>query len=148
MVKKTKNHSSNIGNLLALHSKSDVTSQTQRISIKNTRSSAVSPLIIRDQVPISEDTSLKVVVHVPKELGEAKDRREVNVAGGIKARWALKGDGEAERPPPPYAPGESSDGVEDDGVVEWVCDVDAGKSVDLALVWDIVTPAGNAWVRA
>lgn len=139
LVKRRKDHSPNIGNLLAFQAKTDVTTHTQRVSIKNTRNTKISPLILRDNVPLSEDASIKVLVHVPKELGESKGRREVNVAAGIKARWALKED-----------PGNefgttTAGGVEDDGVVEWVCEVDTGKTVDLALVWDVIAPAGLAW---
>ncbi|KAG9037268.1 hypothetical protein FRB95_006211 [Tulasnella sp. JGI-2019a] len=147
LVKKTKAFSGNLGNLLALQNKIDITSHTQRLTIKNTRSSRVSPLIIKDQVPVSVDSAVKVLVNVPKELGEAKERKEVAVAPGVKARWAIKGrvEDEDSASTSGSASGGGPSGVEDEGVVEWLCDVEAGKSIDLTLAWDVVAPAGKNW---
>ncbi|KAG8869797.1 hypothetical protein FRB98_002193 [Tulasnella sp. 332] len=144
LVKKTKAYSGNLGNLLALQNKSDITSHTQRLTIKNTRSSRVSPLFIRDQVPVSVDSAVKVLLNAPKELGEAKERKEVNVAAGVKARWAIKGREDDEDSV--LSSGKAS-GVEEEGVVEWVCDVDSGKSIELTVAWDVIAPAGKTWTR-
>ncbi|KAG9017772.1 hypothetical protein FRB93_004583 [Tulasnella sp. JGI-2019a] len=133
--KKTKTHSSSFGSILALQSKTDVTSHTQSITIKNARGTRVSPLFVKDRVPVSIDSALKVIINEPKELGEAKDRKEVDIATGVKARWAFRGDRDEG----------GGGGVEEEGVIEWVCDLDAGKSVDLALAWDLILPAGQNW---
>lgn len=113
--------------------KSDISSCTQRITVKNTRSSSVAPLYVKDQVPVSEDDGVKVIVQEPAALGTVNERKEVQVASGIKARWAYK---------------ENEDNVEDEGVVVFVCDVAPAESLDLTLSWDILTPAGKGgWVR-
>jgi len=134
-----KNTKSNSGTLLS--SKSDITSYTQRITIKNTRSTAISPLFIKDQVPVSENTEIKVTVLEPKDIGLPNDRREVGVASGVKARWAVynRSYGESDGASP-------SQGVEEEGVVEWVCDIESGKVVDVSLQWDVSVPAGQRWV--
>lgn len=88
---------------------------------------------MKDQVPVSEDNDVKVVVLDPIGLDSAKERKEVLVTQGIKARWGYK---------------EKEEGVEDAGVVEFVCDIAASNSVDLTLSWDVLTPAGKGgWVR-
>ncbi|KAG9035842.1 hypothetical protein FRB95_010436 [Tulasnella sp. JGI-2019a] len=133
--KKTKTSSSSLGSILALQSKTDVTSHVQRFTIKNARGTRISPLIVKDRVPVSVDSVVKITVNEPKELGEARDRKEVDVSTGVKARWAIR-NGQDE---------EESGGVEEEGVVEWVCDLDAGKSVDLALAWDLTLPIGQSW---
>lgn len=138
LSRKTKTYSGSLGSLLALQNKMDVTSHVQKVTIKNTRGTRVSPLIVRNHVPVSVDSALKVVVNEPKELGEARDRKEVNVAAGVTVRWAYRGQGEGETG--------GGAGVEEEGVVEWVCDLDAGRSIDLTLAYDLILPAGQAWV--
>jgi len=141
VIKKTKNSAGgNFGNLLALQAKSDITSHNQRITIKNTRSQNVS-LIVKDQVPVSVDAAMKVMVLEPKDMGEAKERKTVNVASGVKARWAYHDtDGTSE-------PSSAVGGVEEEGAIEWLCDVGAGKNVDLVLTWDVVVPVGQVWTQ-
>ncbi|KAG9037274.1 hypothetical protein FRB95_006217 [Tulasnella sp. JGI-2019a] len=149
LVRKTKAFSGNLGNLLALQNKADVTSYTQRLTIKNTRSARIFPLIVKDQVPVSVDSAVKVIVNVPKELGEAKERKEVTVAPGVKARWAIKGRDEEEDSASASGSvsGGVTSGVEDEGVVEWLCDLEAGKSIDLTLAWDVTVSTGKNWIH-
>ncbi|KAG8893271.1 hypothetical protein FRC00_010738, partial [Tulasnella sp. 408] len=152
-----------------LSSKHDISSYTQRITVKNTRTTAVSPLFVKDQIPVSINSAYKVNLNEPQELGAPKDRKEVSVATGVKARWARHGasdgDIDAEEKEKETAAGTSKfstvskkalsdsasdpgvSGVEEEGVVEWVCTLDGGKGVDLTLAWDIVAPAGQPWVR-
>jgi len=126
LQKKTKNSS---GSLLS--AKLDVTSFTQRITIKNNRATFVSPLFVKDQIHVSEDTSIKVNLLEPKDLGIPKERKEVAVAAGAKARWAFREGDEAK--------------VEEEGALEWVCDVQSGKSLDLSVSWDVSAPTGQQW---
>lgn len=144
--KKAKNSS---GGILA--SKSDVTAFTQRITIKNTRSVPISPLIIKDQIPVSVDHSFKVNLYEPAELGLPKDRREVDVGAGVVARWSFKAEDGLESDTSSMLKGSGvkslREGVEEEGVVEWVCSLNAGKTTDLSLMYDVVAPAGQAWAR-
>ncbi|KIO31147.1 hypothetical protein M407DRAFT_138713 [Tulasnella calospora MUT 4182] len=151
-----------------LSSKHDISSYVQRMTVKNTRTTAVSPLFIKDQIPVSINSAYKVNLSEPQELGAPKDRKEVPVATGVKARWARKGatDGDIDGEEKEKETGTSKfgtiaskkalsdsgsdsgvSGVEEEGVVEWVCTLDGGKGVDLTLAWDIVAPAGQPWVR-
>ncbi|KAG8932274.1 hypothetical protein FRC01_014805 [Tulasnella sp. 417] len=153
-----------------LSSKHDISSYTQRITVKNTRTTAVSPLFVKDQIPVSINSAYKVNLSEPQELGAPKDRKEVQVAPGVKARWARKGasDGHldeeekekekeagtskfgtvaSKKEPSDSVSDSGVSGVEEEGVVEWVCALDGGKGVDLTLAWDIVAPAGQPWVR-
>ncbi|KAG8904687.1 hypothetical protein FRB99_001328 [Tulasnella sp. 403] len=129
-----------------LATKTDVNSFTQRISVKNNRSTPIYPLYVKDQIPVSEDNELKVSVLEPKDIGAAKDRREVLVSHDVKARFAFK-DYCPERA---HFTGEEIDStkkaVEEDGVIEWVCNLGAGKSIDLTLVYEIVAPQGKQWM--
>ncbi|KAF8324093.1 hypothetical protein DL93DRAFT_2104563, partial [Clavulina sp. PMI_390] len=65
--------STSAGLMAALSNKkeSQTTTFRQRITIKNTRLGPVARLIVQDQVPVSEDSKLKVTVQQPneKELG-------------------------------------------------------------------------------
>ncbi|KAG9018186.1 hypothetical protein FRB90_011935 [Tulasnella sp. 427] len=149
-----------------LSSKHDVSTFAQRITVKNTRTNAVSPLFVKDQVPVSINSAYKVVLNEPQELGVPKDRREIAVATGVKARWARKGasDGDidaeeketgtskfgtvtSKKAPSDSVSDSGISGVEEEGVVEWVCNIEGGKGVDLTLAWDVIAPAGQPWVR-
>ena len=123
------------GSLLA--SKSDVSSFVQQISIKNTRATAVSPLLIKDQIPVSEHADYKVNLLEPRLTGPAKERNEVAVASGINCRWSFK-DTDSE---------DTRNDVEEDGGVEWMCNVAAGKTLELSLAWEVAVPTGHTWVQ-
>jgi len=127
---------SNGGSMLT--SRSEVTSIAQRISVTNNRPTGVSPLYIRDQFPASENSEIKVIVIEPRDLGAPKEQREVRVASGVKARWATRSieDDDSNVVSP----------VEEGGVVEWVCDIGGGKTVDVSLQWDVVGPERHRWI--
>lgn len=134
----------------------NVTTYRQRITLKNTRSSPVGRLIVQDQVPLSEDSRLKVIVHQPLEKALGPVAGPSNVAtpsigpsGSVKsageqtlvapvqtnivARWAQKSDEKG-----------GSGGSRQDGVIEWVC-MDLVDTVDLDLVYDVSAPTDIKW---
>jgi hypothetical protein len=140
--------------ILAVGHKTDVTSFNQSISIKNTRTGPAGPIFVKDQVAVSTDSAFKVVILEPRELGLPKDRKEVAVTPGVKARYSFKeepgsGDGDSASVLRGLRPknSEQISGIEEEGVIEWVCDLDPGRSVDLALVWEVAAPAGQRWQR-
>ncbi|QRV91001.1 hypothetical protein RhiJN_19019 [Ceratobasidium sp. AG-Ba] len=117
----------------------NITTYSQRITIRDPGSSAASQLHIFDQVPVSTDTIITVKVLVPPGLGPAvlpandttgksngKTRDWVQVRKGVKARWApLEVGGE--------------------GVVEWVCDAGISEDTELELSWEVSAPVNERW---
>ncbi|KAG8996288.1 hypothetical protein FRB90_012776 [Tulasnella sp. 427] len=132
--KKSKNAT---GGLLS--SKIDVTTYTQRITVKNTRSTAAAPLFVKDQIPVSEESDFKVLLTEPRL---SKERPEVMVANGVKAHWAPR-DSDREEDDNKAA----NAGTEEEGIVEWICDIPPGKTQELSLAWEVSGPAGKHWVK-
>ncbi|KAF8324095.1 hypothetical protein DL93DRAFT_2070366 [Clavulina sp. PMI_390] len=156
--------STSAGLMAALSSKKEnhTTTFRQRITIKNTRLGPVSRLIVHDQVPVSEDSKLKVTVQQPNEkgLGPLNPSASVlagsaggtvtsvsavkgsggseatltaNVAKNVVARWAQKSEEKG-----------GSGGAKGDGVIEWIC-TDLTDTVDLELVYDVSAPSDMRW---
>ncbi|KAG8905841.1 hypothetical protein FRB99_008143 [Tulasnella sp. 403] len=152
--RRTKPHPPNTAlNLITpASSKIDTTTYTQRITIKNTHTRPTSPLTIKDQIPVSVDSEFKVSLVEPRDLGIAKERKELHVGEGAMVRWAFKegtgGDGNYSSPTSTGFKGKTTDdsgGVEDEGVLEWVCNLDAGKTLELSFSWDVACPMGRRW---
>lgn len=126
--------------------KTDATSYSTRITVKNTRSWSIPRLVLQDQVPVSEDERIKVILVKPS--GEAlgpivppvsmfpDTKRETaptmvaNVKPGVIARWSQKSD-----------KGGGSGGTKGDGILEWICE-DVKDELDVELVWDVSAPEG------
>ncbi|KZO92067.1 hypothetical protein CALVIDRAFT_504819 [Calocera viscosa TUFC12733] len=130
-------------------SKLDSTLFTQRISIKNTRQSSVK-LLVRDQVPVSEDQKFKVDVIEPKDLGVAKAGDEVKVSQEAICYWARKdwdvGDkGTVNLSSLSEVVHKSSQSIIPDGQVEWVVSLGPGKGTELVLSWEVAAPQGEKW---
>jgi len=130
------------GSLLSRSQKTDVTTYRQRISIKNTRPTAISRLIVKDQVPTSENAQIKVRLIDPneKQIGPMDpsptnrstplvSRAQTN--GGIVARWAQKNE-------------DGTGGPKGDGVIEWVC-TDVGEELDINLAYEVSAPQNVPW---
>lgn len=120
--------------------KQNITTYSQRIVIRNSRSSAVPGLRVIDHIPTSTDAVVKVNMLAPSGLGPAvlpanevpddkstKERDWVRTQKRVKARWA-----------PLEAGGE--------GTVEWSCDIKAGEELALELSWEVSVPVGQTWV--
>lgn len=134
-----------------LTTRTDTTTYTQRITVKNTRTASLPRLIIRDQIPVSSDERVKIVLLEPKELpivgmdGTKTKRggssmnvsREVTVAKGIRARWFTKDDEEVET--------ETSGADTPQGIIEWISEFDAGRSADISMVWEVTAPVSLNW---
>ncbi|QRV93219.1 mucoidy inhibitor A [Ceratobasidium sp. AG-Ba] len=115
---------------------------SQRINIRNTRSTTVTSLHIFDHVPVSTDADLKINILSPNSLGpidrpaesgnealndgKKKDRPWTDVKSGIKARWAPLDIG-------------------GEGTVEWECEIKPNEEIELDLSWEIQAPVGKSW---
>jgi len=123
-----------------LSSKIMGTTFRQRITIKNTRVTVLHRLVLKDQVPVSDNARIKVNVLEPKDLQiGSKGAKETVVRQGVKARWIQKNASAQSM--------EEGGGETGLGFIEWICEIGPDASVDVALAWDVVTPAGVEWVK-
>ncbi|KAF8324090.1 hypothetical protein DL93DRAFT_96034 [Clavulina sp. PMI_390] len=137
----------------------------QRITIKNTRLGPVSRLIVQDQVPVSEDSKLKVTAQQPSEKGlgalnpsatsmagvtpsgasvTSASLTKVSTSGSDATLTASVAKNVVARWAQKSDEKGGSGGSKGDGVVEWVC-TDLLDTVDLELVYDISAPADMRW---
>jgi len=142
-----------------MSSKSEVTTFSQRISIKNTRSKPLSRLIVKDRVAISQDSRLRVSLIQPseKDVGpstlplssvpsgsisisksssnEASSSKTqlAQISKGVTARWAQK-----------YEDGGGWGGAKGDGIIEWICS-DVVGTLDLDLISEVSAPQDETW---
>ncbi|KAG9004369.1 hypothetical protein FRB94_002458 [Tulasnella sp. JGI-2019a] len=144
LVKKAKNATGS--KFLTLQTKTDVTSHIQRVSIKNTRLADIE-LSMKDQIPTSDNADYKVTLVEPTLKDGQKEWAALR--NGIRARWASNKDNgdedDLEIPSGLKTPPMSSV-PEESGMVEWGCEIGAGKMADITLAWDIAVPRGCTWV--
>ncbi|KAG8867001.1 hypothetical protein FRB97_003599, partial [Tulasnella sp. 331] len=146
LVKKSKNATGS--KFLSLQTKADVTSHIQRVSVKNTRLADIQ-LSLKDQIPTSDNADYKVILIEPT-LQEGK-KAWTTPRNGVKTRWAPANDVDEEDDVADnsvaadenaqamnFSPGEN-------GMIEWRCDIGAGRTIDLNLAWDIAVPRGETW---
>ncbi|KAH7103966.1 hypothetical protein BKA62DRAFT_782983 [Auriculariales sp. MPI-PUGE-AT-0066] len=123
------------GSLFAAN-KTSTTAFSQRITIRNARRTPLRRLVVRDQVPQSSDARIKVTIMDPKELPTGPGSAQgVLVSDGVRARHVQKND---------ESPAEGDAG---NGLLEWVCTVQAGASIDLNLSYEVSAPVGLRWGR-
>ncbi|CAL1715847.1 unnamed protein product [Somion occarium] len=115
-----------------------VTTFTTRTKVHNKHSTPIKRVIIRDALPLGDETNnFKVVLRIPEGLVDASDNEEVNVrestGGGSskrKVRWSKKVDGK---------------GGEKEGKYEWIVDLAEGEEAVLLAEWDVKTPINASW---
>lgn len=125
-----------------LTARTNNTMSEQKISVKNTRLAPVSKLIVREQIPVSRDAKIKVLLLEPKAL--QKDKENV-LKEGISVRWTNwkaveNGD----------LSSLSSEGLDMEsaqGMLEWVCTIEPSSTADLSLSWEISAPTGVEWAK-
>ncbi|KDQ15818.1 hypothetical protein BOTBODRAFT_54316 [Botryobasidium botryosum FD-172 SS1] len=109
----------------------DTVTCTNRITLKNTRQTALRKVTVRDTVPITSDSQFKVVLREPQDLATIKAGERVPAGPGVVAQWTAKrADGS---------------GGENEGRMEWVCQLEPGAATGLSLVWDVTSPTGTKW---
>ncbi|CAE6410188.1 unnamed protein product [Rhizoctonia solani] len=124
------------GFLFMAKEEQSISAQTQRITIRNTRTAPVTVRVL-DHVPVSTDALLKVDVLSPNgleaatpnqgiELAKQKENAWTELQEGVKARWAVL---------------EASEGT-----VEWSCNIAPSDEAELELAWEVSTPAGQQWL--
>ena len=157
-----------IGGTILSGPKTTITSNEQRISIRNTRVTSVHRLRVREQLPVSRNAKIRVTLVEPKALAlrigpnPATSQLTINVANepvgylvseGVWARWVpLKeqsgNDLAADNAITDIVKGKSSadDNAESaQGMLEWVCKIDAGADADVVLAYEVSVPAGTNW---
>jgi hypothetical protein len=137
-----------------LVSRTLTTAYHQKVTLKNTRGTAINRLLVRDQIPISSDQRLKVSIIEPAGLefsgrntitsGASGDNKvsipkELQIAKGVGVRWKV-GDDEVSD----TASTLGADGARE-GILEWVCDIGAVQTTDLNLAWEVTAPTGLNW---
>ncbi|KAG8829484.1 hypothetical protein FRC17_006502 [Serendipita sp. 399] len=153
-----------------LTGRSVITSLYQKVSVKNTRSAPIKKLVIRDQVPVSGDQRIKVSLVEPASLEfggrntisasgtskiKGKDKsvnipKEIQISKGIIVRWKVNEDKENDDAATVVSDNASEIGLAGldgarEGMIEWVCEIPAGQSVDVMLAWEVIAPVGLNW---
>ncbi|KAH8115728.1 hypothetical protein DFH11DRAFT_1507331 [Phellopilus nigrolimitatus] len=117
----------------------------QAITVKNSRLTRLPRLLIKDHVHVSRDAKIKVNVIEPKGLSVGGGRgKAVALQNGVVARWVQRGGddiGEVR----PYEEESSLESAQ--GLLEWVCDMEPGATIDVSLVWEVSAPAYTEWVK-
>lgn len=117
----------------------DNTYFAQNITIQNTRLSSISQLRVSEHVPVSISDKVNVNLLEPNVLVPDSRRKNMQVQDKVRARWVrLNGDTQDDSE-------DEVDAENAQGLFEWVCEIEAGKSVDLTLAWEVVTPIGTEW---
>jgi hypothetical protein len=105
-----------------------------KITIHNKHAFAISDLVIRDVIPMSDDKRVKVILRKPEGLCDAKDGEVVDMKrDGLKVNWEKVVDGK---------------GGEKEGKFEWRWKVDPGAQVKLEAEWEVKAPADTTWVES
>ena len=113
------------------YTKSSNTSFSQRITVHNTKPSPISGVTIIDQIPVSDDSQVSVVLKNPRLTfpGESKTVPSFLVEDGVTAYWHDSGD--------------TGDIVSlgKDGKLKWVCSLAPQKKLNLLLQWEVSFPS-------
>ncbi|KAJ3504191.1 hypothetical protein NLJ89_g8067 [Agrocybe chaxingu] len=111
----------------------------QRVTVLNTKGSAVSNLKIQEQVPVSEDSSITVnllnpslvLPHVNRK-GVLQTAEAVKVMEHVRAEWDGMGEADVE----PSLVGK-------EGRFNWICEVPSQGKLNLTLSWEVACPYGT-----
>jgi hypothetical protein len=133
------------------------TASHQKITIKNNRGAVIPRLLVREQIPVPRDERLKVTLIEPASIefpnrnaisgGTSRGDKTLNIpkavklSEGIVVQWKVNDDEDADADTKSTA---GVDGVRE-GILEWICQIDPGKSTDLNLAWEVQAPANLNW---
>ncbi|KAG8773998.1 hypothetical protein FRC16_005236 [Serendipita sp. 398] len=133
-----------------LSARTQVTSYSQKITIRNARSTEINRLLIRDQIPVASDQRIKIALTEPAGL-EFTGRTNNNVPAGtlnIPVKVQLAKGLMVHWKPTEEDSNQASMTVAEaakQGIIEWVCEMDPGQRVDMTLSWEVTAPAGLEW---
>lgn len=103
---------------------------TATITLKNKRDTPIKNVIVRDVVPVSETSQVKVVLLKPEGLAEAEEGKDINVTDSVKVRWYKQiGD----------------KGGMKEGRHRWLVDLEAKETKVLVTEWEVSSPPGYYW---
>jgi hypothetical protein len=110
---------------------------TRRITIKNTRETALRLLTLKDQIPLSADDQIKINLIEPGSLNASSNKGTVRGAAldrGVSVRWAQVNE-------------DGTGGDAENGIVEWLCQIGAGASISAMLIWEVIAPLNFEWAQ-
>ncbi|OIW32786.1 hypothetical protein CONLIGDRAFT_594154 [Coniochaeta ligniaria NRRL 30616] len=118
-----------------IFNKEDSSVYTRSVTIANTRASAGKPinLVVLDQVPVSEDERLRIVITYPRGMA----------VGGNPVSTGVPGKQGAEN----AAWGKATATLKKAGEVSWDVVLNAGRSVKLPLEYEVAVPGGEGVVQ-
>jgi hypothetical protein len=123
---------------------------------------------VRDQIPVSGDQRIRVSLVEPSQiefigrnnignstsgsiskLSSASEKlmipKEVKISKSVSVRWRVNEEDELAADGPQNASGlTGADGARE-GMLEWICEILNGQSVDLTLAWEVSSPSGLNW---
>jgi hypothetical protein len=98
--------------------------------VKNKRDYPIKGLLVRDVVPVSDNSTIKVALLKPSGLAETEEGKYIKVEDGVQIRWC-------------EAVGNR--GGMKEGRVQWAVDLEARASKTLTLEWEVHHPPGQRW---
>jgi len=115
-------------------SKSVKTTTSRSVTVKNERGLAIERLILKDQVPVTNEPKVKIRIISPaglQDIGERSLKHVVVEGNKIAARWSPLSQNE--------------DKANEEGFIDWICRVDAADSLNVKLSWEVKAPKKFKW---
>lgn len=103
---------------------------TVTLTLNNKRDSPLKGLVVRDVIPVSEISQVKVLLLKPEGLAEAQEGNDVTVEDGVKVRW--------------FEPIGDRGGMKE-GRHQWLVDLEGRETKVLVTEWEVSTTPGYHW---
>ncbi|KAF9557100.1 hypothetical protein CPC08DRAFT_725306 [Agrocybe pediades] len=117
----------------AFSGKTTTTTHTTKISVHNQHRFPITPLTIREAVPLAYGQPVSVILRKPERLAEAKDGEVVDLKdSGLAVGWTKVDNGSGGRK---------------EGKFEWTCSIDSGAQVMVEAEWDVKSAGDDEWME-
>ncbi|KAF4613467.1 hypothetical protein D9613_008122 [Agrocybe pediades] len=117
----------------AFSGKTTTTTHTTKISVHNQHRFPITPLTIREAVPLAYGQPVSVILRKPERLAEAKDGEVVDLKdSGLAVGWTKVDNGSGGRK---------------EGKIEWTCSIDSGAQVMVEAEWDVKSAGDDEWME-